>query len=65
VLHAAESIVAWVLALSITLGLIVLLVWVLRVILRETAGNAARRTLLLTGVAIALFVLWAASRVVP
>ena len=59
------SVIAWVIAVALGLGLLGLLLWLLRVILRESAGKPRRRALMLSAFAFGLFVLWSASRVVP
>jgi hypothetical protein len=65
VLHTLASVIAWVIAVAIALGLLGLLLWLLRVILRDSAGKPRLRALMLSAFAFALFVLWFFSRVVP
>jgi hypothetical protein len=65
VLHALASVIAWAIALGVTLGLLGSLVWLLRVILRDSVGKPGLRALLLIAFALALFVLWSASQAVP
>jgi hypothetical protein len=65
VLHILASLIAWVIAVAITLGLLGLLLWLLRVILRDSVGKPRRRALMLSAFAFGLFVLWSASQVVP
>ena len=64
-LNALASVIAWAIALGITLGLLGLLVWLLRVILRDSVGKPGLRALLLTAFALALILLWSASQAVP
>ena len=64
-LNALASVIAWAIALGITLGLLGLLVWLLRVILRDSVGTPGLRALLLTAFALALILLWSASQAVP
>jgi len=65
VLHALASVIAWVIAVAATFALLGLLVWLLRVILRDSVGKPGLRARMLTAFALALFMLWAASQAVP
>jgi hypothetical protein len=65
VLHVLASVIAWVIAVALGLGLLGLLLWLLRVILRDSAAKPRLRALKLGAFAFGLFVLWSASRVVP
>jgi hypothetical protein len=65
VLHTLALAIAWVIAVVVTLGLLGVLLWLLRVILRDSAGNLRLRLLMLSGFAFGLFVLWSAYQVVP
>jgi hypothetical protein len=59
------SLIAWAIAVAVTLGLLGLLLWLLRVILRDSAGKPRLRVLMLSAFAFGLFILWSASQVVP
>jgi hypothetical protein len=59
------SVIAWVLALALTLGFLGGVFWMLREVLRNSVGKPRRRALTLSAVAFGLFVLWSASQVVP
>jgi hypothetical protein len=65
VLHMLASVIAWVIAVAVTLGLFGLLLWLLRVILRDSVGKPRRRALMLCAFAFSVFMLWSASQVVP
>ena len=65
VFHTFASVIAWVIALAVGFGLLGLLIWLVRVILRDSAGKPRLRALMLSGFMVGLFVLWSASRVVP
>jgi hypothetical protein len=65
VLHVLASVIAWAFAIAVTLGLLALLVWLLRVILRDSAGRPGVRALMLSAFTFGLLVVWSASRVVP
>jgi hypothetical protein len=65
VLHVLVSAIAWVIALAVTLGVLGLLIWLLRVIIKDSAGKPGLRVLMLAALAFGLFVLWSASQVVP
>ena len=65
VLHVLASVIAWAFAVAATLGLLALLVWLLRVILRDSAGRPGLRALALGALTFGVLVLWSASRVVP
>jgi hypothetical protein len=47
VLHVLASVIACAFAVAVTLGLLALLVWLLRVILRDFAGRPGLRALML------------------
>jgi ABC-type nickel/cobalt efflux system permease component RcnA len=59
------SVIAWAIGLALTLGFLGLLVWLLRVILKDSVGQPGFRAVLLSGFGLGLFVLWSASRIVP
>jgi hypothetical protein len=65
VLHAFASVIAWVIAIAVGVGLLGLLLWLLRVILRDSAGRLRLRALMLSAFAFGVLVLWSASRIVP
>ena len=65
VLHTFALVIAWVIALAVGFGLLGLLIWLVRVILRDSAGKPRLRAVMLSGFMVGLFVLWSASRVVP
>jgi len=64
-LHTVASVIAWIFVLAIFVGEVAALVWVVRRILARSSGRPWRRTALLSGFAMALVLLWGASRVVP
>jgi hypothetical protein len=59
------SSIAWVIGVALTVGVFGVLLWLLRVILRDSAGKPRRRALMLFAFAFGLFVLWSVSQVVP
>ncbi len=64
-LHTLASVIAWVIAVAIGLGVFGLLLWLVQMILRDSEGKPRLRVLMLSGFAFSLFVLWSVSRVVP
>lgn len=64
-LHTLASIIAWALALAVVLGVLGLLFWLLRAILRDSAGKPRRRALMLCAFAFSLFVLVSLSQGLP
>jgi hypothetical protein len=65
VVHAVASALGWVVALAITFAFVGFLVWMLRGLVRESKGKPRLRVLWFLAFVIGLFLLWAASRVVP
>lgn len=64
-LHVLTSVIAWVLALALTLGVLGGMFWLLREVFRMSVGRPRRRVLMLSAFGFGLFVLWSASQVVP
>lgn len=64
-LHALAEVIAWTLAVGVTLGVLGLLVWLLRVLYRDSIGNPLLRAVMLVGLALGGFVLWWGASITP
>jgi hypothetical protein len=64
-LHAVAEVIAWTLAVGITLGLLGLLIWLLRVLYRDSVGKPLLRAVMLVGLAAGGFVLWWGASITP
>ena len=64
-LHILATMIAWVFALAIGFGLLGLLIWLLRVIYKDSIGKPGLRAVMIFGLAFGGFVLWSGSRIVP
>jgi len=59
------SVIAWVLLLALTLGVLGGVFWLSRGVLRNSVGRPRRRALRMSALAFGLVIWWSLSRVVP
>jgi hypothetical protein len=63
--HALAEVIAWTFAVGITLGLLGLLGWLLRVLYRDSIGKPLLRGVMLVGLAVGGFMLWWGASITP
>jgi hypothetical protein len=64
-LHVLADLIAWTLGVAITLGLMGLLIWLLRVLYTDSIGRPVLRVVMLFGLAVGGAVLWWGASITP
>jgi hypothetical protein len=65
VLHTLGSVFKWVVIMGFALAILGMLIWLLRIIWKDSVGKPWLRALMLFAFAFGLFVLWAVGQVAP